>query len=130
MDPDVPLVVPEVNPEADRPGTPRRGIIANPNCSTIQNGDGAEAAAMISPASSAWWFDVSIVSGAGREAMASSSFRRAASTSTISKERHFTKQIPSTVIPHIDVFMEDGATKEEWKMAVGRPARSWIATSR
>jgi aspartate-semialdehyde dehydrogenase len=118
MDPDVPLVVPEVNPKAIA-GYKKKGIIANPNCSTIQM------VVALKPLHDRYTLKRVVVatyqsvSGAGREAM-DELFRQTRSVYVNDpiKPEHLTKQIAFNVIPHIDVFMQDGATKEEWKMAV------------
>jgi len=118
MDPDVPLVVPEVNPEAIA-DYKKRHIIANPNCSTIQMlvalkplHDAAKIKRIVVSTYQA-------VSGAGHQAM-DELFRQTRSiyvNDAIEKEV-FRKQIAFNVIPQIDVFMDDGSTKEEWKMVV------------
>ena len=118
MDPDVPLVVPEVNPEAIARHT-KRNIIANPNCSTIQM---VMALKPLHDAAKIKRVVVSTyqsVSGAGKDAMDElfNQTRGIFVNDPIVKEQ-FTKQIAFNVIPHIDVFMDDGSTKEEWKMAV------------
>ena len=118
MDPDVPLVVPEVNPEAAA-GYTRKNIIANPNCST------AQLVVALKPLHDAAVIKRVVVStyqstsGAGNEGM-DELFTQTKGiyvndTPTPSK---FTKQIAFNVIPHIDVFMDDRYTKEEWKMTV------------
>ncbi len=118
MDPDVPLVVPEVNGEAlARRG--KRNILANPNCSTIQlvmalkplhDRAGVRRAVVATYQS---------VSGAGKAAMDELfNQTRAVYTNDSLGRDVFTKRIAFNVIPHIDVFMKDGATREEWKMAV------------
>ncbi|MCQ2913785.1 MAG: aspartate-semialdehyde dehydrogenase [Alphaproteobacteria bacterium] len=123
MDPDVPLVVPEVNPQAIA-GYKKKGIIANPNCSTIQ---------MVVPLAALHRkFKIKrvvvstyqSVSGAGKagidelwdqsKLVYEGSIGLDRMGETVKK---FTKQISYNVIPHIDVFLDDGATKEEWKMA-------------
>ncbi len=118
MDPDVPLIVPEVNPEAIA-GYTKRNIIANPNCSTIQMlvalkplHDRATIKRIVVSTYQA-------VSGAGREAMDElfTQTRALLVHDSIVKER-FPKQIAFNIIPRIDVFQEDGSTKEEWKMVV------------
>jgi aspartate-semialdehyde dehydrogenase len=118
MDPDVPLVVPEVNPEAIA-GYAKKRIIANPNCSTIQMvvalkplHDAAKIKRVVVATYQA-------VSGAGKEAMDElfSQTRSVFVNDPLVKEQ-FHKQIAFNVIPQIDVFMEDGSTKEEWKMVV------------
>ena len=117
MDHDVPLVVPEVNPQAL--GKIRRGIIANPNCSTIQM------VVALKPLHDRFKIKRVVVatyqsvSGAGKEGMDElllQSRRSLVHDQIVPQE--FTKQIAFNVIPHIDKFMEDGSTKEEWKMAV------------
>lgn len=118
MDPDVPLVVPEVNPEALE-GWRKKGIVANPNCSTIQMVAALKplhAAAKIKRVVVSTYQSVS---GGGKEAMDElfSQTRAIYVNDPIVKEK-FTKQIAFNVIPHIDVFMDDGSTKEEWKMVV------------
>lgn len=120
MEPDVPLVVPEVNPEAIA-GYTKRGIIANPNCSTIQMVVALKPlhdAARIRRVVVATYQSVS---GAGKDAM-DELFNQTrgiyVNEPAESHRRKFTKQIAFNVIPHIDSFMDDGATKEEWKMAV------------
>ena len=116
MDPDVPLIVPEVNPDAVA-GLRKKNIIANPNCST------AQLVVALKPLHDAAKISRVVVStyqstsGAGKEAM-DELFQQTKGiyvndTPTPDK---FTKQIAFNVIPHIDVFMEDGFTKEEWKM--------------
>jgi aspartate-semialdehyde dehydrogenase len=118
MDPDVPLVVPEVNPEAIAEHT-KRNIIANPNCSTIQM---VLALKPLHDAAKIKRVVVSTyqsVSGAGRDAM-DELFRQTKGifVNDSATPEQFTKQIAFNVIPHIDNFMDDGNTKEEWKMAV------------
>jgi len=118
MDPDVPLVVPEVNPQAIG-GYKKRGIIANPNCSTIQM------VVALKPLHDRFKIKRVVVatyqsvSGGGRDAMDElfSQTRGVYVNDPIQPER-FTKQIAFNVIPHIDIFMDDGSTKEEWKMSV------------
>ena len=116
MDADVPLVVPEVNPEALKDFR-KKNIIANPNCSTIQM---VVALKPLHDAATIKRVVVSTyqsVSGAGKEAM-DELFDQ--TKKLYAHEAHepdrFTKRIAFNVIPHIDVFMEDGKTKEEWKM--------------
>jgi len=117
MDPDVPLVVPEVNPEAIAQYE-KRGIIANPNCSTIQMVVALKPLHDRARIKRVVVATYQSVSGAGREAMDElfNQTRGIYVNDPIVKE-HFTKQIAFNVIPHIDVFMDDGSTKEEWKMA-------------
>jgi aspartate-semialdehyde dehydrogenase len=118
MDPDVPLVVPEVNPEAIAQYTKRR-IIANPNCSTIQLLVALKPLHDLARIRRVVVATYQSVSGAGREAMDElfTQTRAIFVNDALSKEQ-FTKQIAFNVIPQIDAFMEDGLTKEEWKMMV------------
>ncbi|MBS0519598.1 MAG: aspartate-semialdehyde dehydrogenase [Proteobacteria bacterium] len=118
MDPDVPLVVPEVNREAIA-GYKRRGIIANPNCSTIQM------VMALKPLHDAATIKRVVVatyqstSGAGKEAM--DELLNQTKSFFVNQDlepKKFAKNIAFNVIPQIDVFMEDGSTKEEWKMVV------------
>src|SRR5712672_2787095 len=118
MDRDVPLVVPEVNAEVLNSGI-KKGIIANPNCSTIQL---VVALKPLHDAATIKRVVVSTyqsVSGAGKDAM-DELFRqtRAVFVADPIETESFTKQIAFNVIPHIDVFLDSGITKEEWKMAV------------
>ncbi|MFO1128207.1 MAG: aspartate-semialdehyde dehydrogenase [Rhodospirillales bacterium] len=120
MDPDVPLVVPEVNGQAVV-GVTRRGIIANPNCSTIQMVVALKPLHDLVPIRRVVVATYQSVSGAGKDAM-DELFEQTRGV-YVNEPAHkfqkkFTKQIAFNVIPHIDVFMDDGATKEEWKMAV------------
>ncbi|MGA7676014.1 MAG: aspartate-semialdehyde dehydrogenase [Rhizomicrobium sp.] len=117
MDREVPLVVPEVNAAA-LDGI-KKGIIANPNCSTAQLvvalkplHDEAQIKRVVVATYQS-------VSGAGKDAM-DELFRqtRAVFVADPIELGKFTKQIAFNVIPHIDVFMDDGYTKEEWKMMV------------
>jgi aspartate-semialdehyde dehydrogenase len=118
MDPDVPLVVPEVNPEAIA-GYSKRNIVANPNCSTIQMVLALKPLHELAGIRRVVVATYQSVSGAGREAMDElfAQTRGIYVNDPIRKE-HFTKQIAFNVIPHIDAFMDDGSTKEEWKMVV------------
>jgi aspartate-semialdehyde dehydrogenase len=118
MDPDVPLVVPEVNPGAIA-GYKRRGIIANPNCSTIQM------VVALKPLHDAAVIKRVVVStyqstsGAGKDAM--DELLNQTKSFFVNQDlepKKFSKNIAFNVIPQIDVFMEDGTTKEEWKMVV------------
>lgn len=120
MDPDVPLVVPEVNPE-DIADYRNRNIIANPNCSTIQM---VVALKPLHDAAGIKRVVVSTyqsVSGAGKSAM-DELFNQTRGMYMNEPEQkykeNFSKSIAFNVIPQIDVFMEDGSTKEEWKMMV------------
>jgi aspartate-semialdehyde dehydrogenase len=116
MDPDVPLIVPEVNPQA-LAGYKKKNIIANPNCSTMQMVVALKPlhdAAKIRRVVVATYQSVS---GAGKEAMDElfNQTRAVYANDTLPQDV-FTKQIAFNVIPHIDVFMDSGDTKEEWKM--------------
>jgi len=115
-DADVPLIVPEVNADAVA-GFTKRNIIANPNCSTAQL---VVALKPLHEAAGIRRVVVSTyqsVSGAGKEAMDELfNQTRAVFTAGEVTNTKFTKRIAFNVIPHIDVFMEDGYTKEEWKM--------------
>ena len=118
MEPDVPLVVPEVNPEAIAQYR-KRNIIANPNCSTIQMVVALKPLHDLAQIKRVVVSTYQSVSGAGRAAMDELfSQTRAIYVNDPVKPEHLTKQIAFNVIPHIDVFMDDGSTKEEWKMAV------------
>ena len=115
-DPDVPLIVPEVNPDAID-GFTRKNIIANPNCSTAQM---LVALKPLHDAATIRRVVVSTyqsVSGAVKEGMDELfSQTRAVFVADPVEAKKFTKRIAFNVIPHIDVFMDDGSTKEEWKM--------------
>ncbi len=116
MEPDVPLVVPEVNPEAIGQYQ-RRGIIANPNCSTIQLVVALKPLHRLARIKRVVVATYQSVSGAGRAAMDELfNQTRAIYVNDPIRPERFTKQIAFNVIPHIDVFMDGGATKEEWKM--------------
>jgi aspartate-semialdehyde dehydrogenase len=118
MDHDVPLVVPEVNPHHLKQFT-KRGIIANPNCSTIQMVVALKPLHAISRIKRVVVSTYQSVSGAGKEAMDELfNQTRAVYVNDPSVPEQFTKPIAFNCIPHIDKFMDDGATKEEWKMAV------------
>src|SRR5207248_7757468 len=95
------------------------GIIANPNCSTIQMVVALKPLHDLARIKRVVVATYQSVSGAGREAMDElfNQTRAVYVNDPLSKEI-FTKQIAFNCIPHIDVFMEDGATKEEWKMGV------------
>ena len=116
MDPDVPLVVPEVNRNAIA-GYEKRHIIANPNCSTIQMVTALKPLHDLARIRRVVVATYQSVSGGGREKMDElfNQTRGIYVNETPAKE-HFTKQIAFNVIPHIDAFMEGGDTKEEWKM--------------
>jgi aspartate-semialdehyde dehydrogenase len=118
MDPDVPLIVPEVNAAAIA-GYTKKNIIANPNCSTAQmvvalkplHDEATITRVVVSTYQS--------TSGAGKDAMDELfNQTKAIYVNDPVVPARFTKQIAFNVIPHIDVFMDDGYTKEEWKMMV------------
>ena len=118
MDPDVPLVVPEVNREALE-GFRERNIIANPNCSTLQMVVALKPLHDLAIVRRVVVATYQSVSGAGREAMDELFEQTKGIYETRTPEpKHFPKQIAFNVIPHIDVFLDDGSSKEEWKMAV------------
>ncbi len=135
MDPEIPLVVPEVNAK-DIALYKKRGIIANPNCSTIQMVVALkpihDAARIVRVVVSTY----QSVSGAGRKAMEELSQQVAAlfNGQDIKKEK-FPHQIAFNCIPHIDVFLEGGYTKEELKMInetrkiLGEPSLRVTATT-
>ncbi|MDB5455328.1 MAG: aspartate-semialdehyde dehydrogenase [Caulobacter sp.] len=117
MDPDVPLVVPEVNPDAVL--QMKKNIIANPNCST------AQLVVALKPLHDAAKINRVVVStyqsvsGAGKEGMDELwDQTKGIFVLGAPPPKKFTKQIAFNVIPHIDSFMDDGFTKEEWKMTV------------
>ena len=115
-DPDVPLVVPEVNAEAVA-GFTKKNIVANPNCSTIQLVVALKPLHDLARIKRAVVATYQSVSGAGKEAMEELWSQTKGIFVTDPPEPDiFSKQIAFNVIPHIDDFMEDGSTKEEWKM--------------
>jgi aspartate-semialdehyde dehydrogenase len=117
MDPDVPLVVPEVNPE-DIAGYGARGIIANPNCSTIQMVVALKPLHDLARIKRVVVATYQSVSGAGKDAMDELfNQTRGIYVNEPVRPEIFAKQIAFNVVPQIDDFMEDGSTKEEWKMA-------------
>ncbi len=118
MDPRVPLVVPEVNPDAVA-GFGAMNIIANPNCSTAQLVVALKPLHDRAKIKRVVVSTYQSVSGAGKAAMEElwRQTRGIFVNDEVVKEE-FTKQIAFNVIPHIDAFMEDGFTKEEWKMTV------------
>jgi len=117
-DPDVPLIVPEVNPDAVE-GFRRKNIIANPNCSTAQLVVALKPLHDRATIRRVVVATYQSVSGAGKEGMDELFAQsRAVFVADPIEKKKFTKRIAFNVIPHIDVFMEDGATKEEWKMVV------------
>ncbi|MBB06245.1 MAG: aspartate-semialdehyde dehydrogenase [Pseudooceanicola sp.] len=116
-DPDVPLVVPEVNPEAVL-GYDKKNIIANPNCSTAQMVVALKPLHDRARIKRVVVSTYQSVSGSGKEGLDELWDQTKAIYNPTSEvpPKKFTKQIAFNVIPHIDVFMEDGSTKEEWKM--------------
>ncbi len=118
MDPDVPLVVPEVNPGAIA-GYTKKNIIANPNCSTIQMVVALKPLHDVARIKRVVVSTYQSVSGAGKEGMDElfEQTRNVYVNQQLERQK-FTKPIAFNVIPHIDVFMDDGSTKEEWKMNV------------
>jgi len=116
MDPDIPLVVPEVNPEA-LAGFATRNIIANPNCSTIQMVVALKPLHAANPIKRVVVSTYQSVSGAGKEAMDELYDQTKALYVHDHKDpKKFTKRIAFNLIPQIDVFLDNGMTKEEWKM--------------
>ena len=116
-DPDVPLVVPEVNADAVL-GYSKKNIIANPNCSTAQMVDALKPLHDRVPIKRVVVSTYQSVSGAGKQGMDELWDQTKAIYNPTDDKRpeKFTKQIAFNVIPHIDKFMDDGSTKEEWKM--------------
>jgi aspartate-semialdehyde dehydrogenase len=116
MDPDVPLVVPEVNAAAVA-GFRKKGIIANPNCSTIQLVVALKPLHDKATIKRVVVATYQSVSGAGKDGMDELDRQTKAIYSLQDlQEKKFPKRIAFNLIPQIDVFMEDGFTKEEWKM--------------
>jgi aspartate-semialdehyde dehydrogenase len=116
-DPDVPLVVPEVNAEAVD-GYAKKNIIANPNCSTAQMVVALKPLHDRAKIKRVVVSTYQSVSGAGKDGM-DELWNQTKGMYVPGQEKDaekFTKQIAFNVIPHIDKFMEDGSTKEEWKM--------------
>src|SRR5262249_13250085 len=118
MDPDVPLIVPEVNADAIS-GFTRKNIIANPNCSTAQLVVALKPLHDKAKIKRVVVATYQSVSGAGKEAM-DELFSQSKAVFTLDEveAKKFSKRIAFNVIPHIDLFMEDGYTKEEWKLVV------------
>lgn len=118
MDPDVPLVVPEVNPQAIA-DYKKKNIIANPNCSTIQMVVALKPLHDLAKIKRVVVSTYQSVSGAGKEAM-DELFNQTRSIymNAQTDPEQFPKQIAFNVIPQIDSFMDDRMTKEEWKMVV------------
>ena len=116
MDPDVPLIVPEVNPDAV--SEMRKNIIANPNCSTAQLVVALKPLHDLAKIERVVVSTYQSVSGAGKEGMDELwDQTKGVFVLGAPEPKKFTKQIAFNVIPHIDVFMDDGFTKEEWKMS-------------
>ncbi len=117
MDRQVPLVVPEVN--ADALNDIKKGIIANPNCSTAQLVVALKPLHDLATIKRVVVSTYQSVSGAGKEARDEllRQTRAVFVADPIEREK-FTKQIAFNVIPHIDVFLDSGYTKEDWKMMV------------
>jgi aspartate-semialdehyde dehydrogenase len=118
MDPDVPLIVPEVNAEAVADFT-KKNIIANPNCSTAQLVVALKPLHDKAKIKRVVVATYQSVSGAGKDAM-DELFSQTKSVFTLGEieNKKFPKRIAFNLIPQIDVFMDDGYTKEEWKMVV------------
>ena len=135
MAPDVPLVVPEVNASAIG-DYKNRWIIANPNCSTIQMVVALKPIHETARIKRVVVSTYQSVSGAGRQGMEELSEQVAALfNGKEAEKKKFPHQIAFNCIPHIDVFMEDGYTKEEWKMIhetrkiLGEPSLAVTATT-
>ncbi len=118
MDPDVPLIVPEVNADAIVDFR-KKGIIANPNCSTAQLVVALKPLHDHARITRVVVATYQSVSGAGKDAM-DELFQQTKAVFTVGElaTKKFPKRIAFNLIPQIDVFMEDGYTKEEWKMVV------------
>ncbi|HXY89286.1 MAG TPA: aspartate-semialdehyde dehydrogenase [Xanthobacteraceae bacterium] len=115
-DPDVPLIVPEVNADAVT-GFKKKNIIANPNCSTAQLVVALKPLHDRATIKRVVVSTYQSVSGAGKEAMDELFTQaRAIFVAETPEPKKFPKRIAFNVIPQVDVFMEDGSTKEEWKM--------------
>ncbi|HUC50761.1 MAG TPA: aspartate-semialdehyde dehydrogenase [Xanthobacteraceae bacterium] len=117
-DSDVPLIVPEVNADAVA-GFRKRGIIANPNCSTAQLVVALKPLHDRAKIKRVVVATYQSVSGAGKDAM-DELFSQTKAVFQLGEieTKKFPKRIAFNLIPEIDVFMEDGYTKEEWKMVV------------
>ncbi|WP_299735685.1 aspartate-semialdehyde dehydrogenase [uncultured Roseobacter sp.] len=116
-DPDVPLIVPEVNADAIT-GYAKKNIIANPNCSTAQMVIALKPLHDRATVKRVVVSTYQSVSGAGKDGIDELWDQTKSIYNPVDDKpaKKFTKQIAFNVIPHIDVFMEDGSTKEEWKM--------------
>lgn len=118
MEENVPLIVPEVNPEAIS-GYKKSGIIANPNCSTIQMVVALKPLHEIAKIKRIVVSTYQAVSGGGKAAMDELyDSTKKIYQNQMPEPKKFSKRIAFNVIPQIDVFMPDGSTKEEWKMKV------------
>lgn len=118
MDPDVPLIVPEVNPQALAQHT-KKNIIANPNCSTIQMVVALKPLHDVAKIRRVVVSTYQSVSGTGKDAMDELfNQTKGVYTNQSPTPAIYPKQIAFNVIPQIDKFMDDGMTKEEWKMMV------------
>jgi aspartate-semialdehyde dehydrogenase len=119
---DVPLIVPEVNAhvlDAYMARNDRKNIIANPNCSTAQLVVALKPLHDFATIKRVVVATYQPVSGAGKEGVDELwTQTKGIFVNDSATPRKFSKQIAFNVIPHIDVFMEDGSTKEEWKMVV------------
>ncbi len=116
-DPDVPLIVPEVNPQAVH-GYDKKNIIANPNCSTAQMVVALKPLHDRATIKRVVVSTYQSVSGSGKDAIDElwDQTKAVYNPTDDIPPKVYPKQIAFNVIPHIDVFMEDGSTKEEWKM--------------
>jgi aspartate-semialdehyde dehydrogenase len=116
-DPDVPLVVPEVNPEAVE-GYAKKNIIANPNCSTAQMVVALKPLHDRARIKRVVVSTYQSVSGSGKDGIDElwDQTKSVYNPTDNYQAKVYPKQIAFNVIPHIDVFLEDGQTKEEWKM--------------
>ena len=118
MDPDVPLIVPEVNAD-DISGYTKKNIIANPNCSTAQMVVALKPLHDLGKIKRVVVSTYQSVSGSGAAAMDELfNQTKAIYVNDPVEPEVYPKQIAFNVIPHIDVFLDDGSTKEEWKMVV------------
>ena len=116
MEKDIPLVVPEVNAQALKDFR-KTNIIANPNCSTIQMVVALKPLHAVNPIKRVVVSTYQSVSGAGKEGMDELyNQTKGLYMHDHQEPKKFSKRIAFNVIPHIDVFMDDGKTKEEWKM--------------
>ena len=116
-DPEIPLIVPEVNADAIH-GYAKRNIIANPNCSTAQMVVALKPLHDRAKIKRVVVATYQSVSGAGKEGMDElwNQTKAVYNPTDEVPPKKFSKQIAFNVIPHIDVFLDSGETKEEWKM--------------